>query len=231
MNFDKEKTIEFYNNYTPCDCFECNNYYEQIKIKYPKLCEYLSSLGVDPLKPFELVSYRKDNMIEYDICMYAVYGKCEKLEITTIDGIQINLNKENHPTISDEYFIIDFGPIELPNKAIDDFMILNSMVKEYNALNEKKDFLNKYNYFLKCLDYVILLEEKNELIKYKNKKYNIAYLKSILEEAVPEDALVITFSSIYDENIRYEIGVCVRGVPLLQIQKKKYWFKRRKLEG
>lgn len=230
MNLDKEKTIEFYNQYTPCDCFECNNYYEQIQTYYPKLCDYLSSLGVNPLKPFELVSYRKENMIEYDICMYAVYGKCEEMEIATIDGIQINLNKENHPVISDEYFIIDFGPIELPNKAMNDFILLNSMVKEYNALNEKNDFLNKYSYFLKCLEYVIVLEEKNELIKYKNKNYNIAYLKSILENDGPEYALVITFSSIYEVNQIYEIGVCVRGVPLLRLQKKKKWFKRRNLE-
>lgn len=230
MNFDKEKTIEFYNNYTPCDCFECNNYYEQIKIKYPKLCEYLHSLGVDSLKPFELVSYRKENMIEYATCMYAVYGKCEDSVITTIDGFQINLNKDFHPHISDEYFIIDFGPIELPNKAIDDFILLNSMIKEYNSLNEKKDFLNQYQYFLKCLDYVTLLEEKNVLIKYKNKKYNIAYLKSILENDGPEYALVISFSSIYEEKVVYEIGVCVRGTPLLRVQKKKHWLKRRKLE-
>lgn len=53
---------------------------------------------------------------------------------------------------------------------------LDLMVNEYNSI-DCDVFQIKYEYFLKCLLYVIQLEEDGMLVKCKNKKYNIAYLK------------------------------------------------------
>lgn len=90
------------------------------------------------------------------------------------------------------------------------------MVNEYNAIDYKVFFMRKYEYFLKCLSYVIQLEEDGMLVKCKNKKYNISYLKTILDNDGPEYALTIGFYNPYKSKMIYEIGVCVRGTPLLK---------------
>ena len=36
-----------------CDCAYCQNYVREIKVTYPKVAEYLCSLGIDIEKPFE----------------------------------------------------------------------------------------------------------------------------------------------------------------------------------
>ncbi len=121
MDINKSKTIEYYDNYNPCRCSNCRNYYKQIKEIYPEICEYLETLGIDPLKPFELVSLldEKTNEIVYFDCIYIVYGKCDEEEIATINNIDITLNKENHPDtlIEEDHFVIDFGPIKLKNNT------------------------------------------------------------------------------------------------------------------
>ena len=92
---------------------------------------------------------------------------------------------------------------------------LDLMIDEYNSL-DCDAIMRKYEYFLKCLSYVVQLEEDNMLIKYKNKKHKISYLKTILDNDGPEYALTIGFNNPYKSKAMYEIGVCVRGVPLLR---------------
>ena len=89
------------------------------------------------------------------------------------------------------------------------------MINEYNSLDSDV-IMRKYEYFLKCLSYVIRLEEDDMLVKCKNKKYNISYLKTILDNDGPEYALTIRFYNPYNSKVIYEIGVCVRGTPLLK---------------
>jgi len=92
---------------------------------------------------------------------------------------------------------------------------LDLMVNEYNSI-DCNDFMRKYEYFLKCLSYVIQLERDGMLVKCKNKKYNISYLKTILDNDGPEYALTIRFYNPCKNKEIYEIGVCVRGTPLLK---------------
>ena len=101
---------------------------------------------------------------------------------------------------------------ELVNSKFDE---LDLMINEYNSL-DCDAIMKKYEYFLKCLSYVIHLEEDDMLVKCKNKKYNISYLKSILDNDGPEYALTIEFYNPFKSTVIYEIGVCVRGTPLLR---------------
>jgi len=89
------------------------------------------------------------------------------------------------------------------------------MVNEYNSI-DCDGLTRKYEYFLKCLAYVIELEEDGMLVKCKNKKYNISHLKTILDNDGPEYALTVGFYNPYKSKVIYEIGVCVRGTPLLK---------------
>ena len=92
---------------------------------------------------------------------------------------------------------------------------LDLMINQYNSL-DCTEITRKFEYFLQCLYYVMQLEEDDILIKFKNKKYKISYLKAILDNDGPEYALTIGFYSPYKSNVKYEIGVCVRGTPLLK---------------
>ena len=50
----------------------------------------------------------------------------------------------------------------------------------------------------------------------QKQKYNISYLKTILDNDGPKYALTIGFYNPYRSKMIYEIGVCVRGTPLLK---------------
>ena len=56
MDINIAKTKEYYayiDDSLLCDCSYCQCYREQIRSVYPKVAEYLDSLGVDIEKPFE----------------------------------------------------------------------------------------------------------------------------------------------------------------------------------
>lgn len=109
----------------------------------------------------------------------------------------------------------------MENKLLNEALInarfdeLDMMIDKYNAIDCDVS-VKKYEVFLKCLSYVVQLEEAGMLIKCKNKKYNISYLKTILDNDGPEYALKIGFYNPYRDKATYEIGVCVRGTPLLK---------------
>ena len=118
MFIDYENSKEYYENYTPCDCELCNNYYSHVIDAYPKIKEYLESIGVDILKPFELspIEDEEEQKIEYSGCQYVVFGECEDNFKLEIDGIEFFNNIDTHPSdeeIIERHFIIDLGPIVL----------------------------------------------------------------------------------------------------------------------
>ena len=99
------------------------------------------------------------------------------------------------------------------------FKKLDQMVKEYNSFGKDVCVAKQFCYFEECVDYVSQLEQEGVIIKTKGKEYNVSYLMDIMVNDGPEYALVIGFFNPYDEITSYEIGVCVRGRPLL---KKRY---------
>ena len=111
------------------------------------------------------------------------------------------------------------------------FEKLDQMVKEYNSFGKDVFVAKQFCYFEECVDYVSQLEQEGVIIKTKGKEYNISYLMDIMVNDGPEYALVIGFFNPYDETTSYEIGVCVRGRPLLKkIYKSKFHWLASKLK-
>ena len=56
MAINVEQTKKYYKDIKQedlCDCNYCKNYYLQVKDAYPKVAEFLDSIGIDIEKPFE----------------------------------------------------------------------------------------------------------------------------------------------------------------------------------
>ena len=87
---DIEKTIEYYKTHSLCECECCENFYAQIKGKFPKLESFLADFGVEITKPDECMSVELDNTIEYIGIDYTVCGKIANMGQYEID-IQDNL--------------------------------------------------------------------------------------------------------------------------------------------
>lgn len=118
MDINIQNNIDYYKSEesNPCDCGICKIYYKKIKEKYPKIAEYLESLSVDVLKPFELSWVDLENgEIEYILCQYIVFGRCEEDFIKKIDGVKFNLAIDNYPNtnLEKDHFVLEFGPIFL----------------------------------------------------------------------------------------------------------------------
>ena len=117
MKVNKDLNLKYYKNYVSCNCEACHNYYLQIKEVYPDICEFLKNVGVDPLKPFELLWDEEGDSFVYFGCQYLVYGKIEENYKELIEGVEITQNKYFHPStgIEEEHFVLEFGPIKLKN--------------------------------------------------------------------------------------------------------------------
>ncbi len=115
MNIDKIKIKTFYGTYVPCRCGDCKLYYSSIEKLHPLICAYLRELGVNPLKPFELISISPDNQtLEFVSCQYVLFGTIEGDYKKEIDGILIEKD-DHHPSLetNDDYFVISFGPVKI----------------------------------------------------------------------------------------------------------------------
>ena len=111
------------------------------------------------------------------------------------------------------------------------FEKLDQIIKEYNSFGKDVCVEKQCCYFEECVHYVSQLEQEGVIIKTKGKEYNISYLMDIMVNDGPEYALVIGFFNPYDETTSYEIGVCVRGRPLLKkIYKSKFHWLASKLK-
>lgn len=115
MNINVEKTRQYYKEYKECRCTDCINFYKVFPQMYPKICEYLLLIGIDPTKPLELCSIynQKEDRMEYLICMYVGIGKVEDDFEIEIEGLEISVNRNHHPILetNEEAFVIDFGPV------------------------------------------------------------------------------------------------------------------------
>lgn len=116
---NKELTMQYYEGYNSCcNCGDCRYFIKHIEQEQPDICEYLKKLGINPLKPYELMSIynEKEKRIEYFDCAYLVIGSIDKEVEQEINGIKVtSCSKDKYPTenISDDYFFISFGPISM----------------------------------------------------------------------------------------------------------------------
>lgn len=121
FSVDIEKTNEYYNTHSLCDCVCCRNYYKQIEQELPKLKEFLDSFGVDISKPDEIMSVESEGFIDYLNVDYMVCGNVinmSEYEIDIYDKLFLNVivtegfASPNEQT--GEYFTLSVTNIRLP---------------------------------------------------------------------------------------------------------------------
>lgn len=120
MEINMKRNLQYYNSEqsVPCDCDICENFYNKVKDSYLEIADYLSSINVDILRPFELVwiENKERNQVEYIGCQYIVFGKCESNFKKQIGDVIFEINTDHHPdttNINEAHFILDFGKIIL----------------------------------------------------------------------------------------------------------------------
>ncbi|MDO5690632.1 MAG: hypothetical protein Q4G61_10310 [Tissierellia bacterium] len=116
---DIQKTRRYYrylDKKEVCNCAYCLNYIKQIEFKYPRLGEYLKSIGIDITKPFETMPVEVDSQgnIEYAIVQYIAFGDEKDFKKTDIPDVTIEV-AHSHPStnIQDKHFVIEIYPIVL----------------------------------------------------------------------------------------------------------------------
>ena len=119
MNVNSVITKEYYNSLSEaslCDCAYCRNYRLQVKSAYPKIAEYLCSLGIDIEKPFETSPLEPDEngMLEYCCCQYIAFGSCEAEYHHKIDGVELRIATSYPKTgVEQAHFVIELYPVQL----------------------------------------------------------------------------------------------------------------------
>ena len=119
MNVDIKTTKAYYYSIIEtalCDCAYCRNYRLQVREAFPKVAEYLYSLGIDIEKPFETSPLEPDEngMVEYCCCQYVAFGTCSSGYHYKIDNIEIRIASSYPNTgIEQEHFVIELFPIKL----------------------------------------------------------------------------------------------------------------------
>lgn len=115
MYINQELTQKYYANYNECKCIACKKFYKEFPKKYPDICSYLESLGINPLKPLELISVYNSELkrMEYHVCLYAVVGYLDEDFNVEINNLKITENLNNHHFINydESMTILDFGPV------------------------------------------------------------------------------------------------------------------------
>lgn len=189
---DIEKTVNYYKTHSLCDCDCCENFYVQIKGKFPKLESFLSEFGIDISKPDEAMSVELDNTIQYITVDYTVCGK-----VTTMGQYEIDIqdNQLLNLVITDgfaspneqksEYFTISVYNIKLP------WVLEKPFPKPIQT-----KFIEKNNVFKRLFKRKNLIE-KNPKVCLENIKRKIAE-KSGISKCIELDDLSAAFSGTID---------------------------------
>lgn len=103
-----------------CDCVYCCNYIREIRNAYPRVAEYLLTLGVDIEKPFETIPLEPDETgyIEYISSQYIIIGNPDDFDKTVIDTVTVDIT-DSHPStgIDKPHFVIEIYPVRLKRTA------------------------------------------------------------------------------------------------------------------
>lgn len=97
---------------------------------------------------------------------------------------------------------------------LDDILLFDKLDEQIKKYNKLRGFLEKWPLFEEIHTQLVNLENDGKIRRAGKKP--ISYLKEIIEHDGPEYAYVIEFWPIWDEQRKYEIGVCVRGDPLIK---------------
>ena len=112
---DIEHTKEYYARLAEddlCQCKYCRTYVREIRKAMPRLAAYLSSLGADIEKPFEVIPLDETaEYMEYLAVQYVVIGSADGFEENSLEGMDV-LITDSHPmtNIEEDHFVIEIVP-------------------------------------------------------------------------------------------------------------------------
>ena len=118
MPVNIERTRQYYDHLTEadlCGCAYCRNYVMEIKTAYPALTAYLSNLGVDIEKPFEVIPIGPaEGIMYYSGVQYVIIGSADDFTETSVGGVQVFIT-DSHPMtdIEEDHFVIETSSILL----------------------------------------------------------------------------------------------------------------------
>ena len=152
FSVDIERTKEYYNTHSLCDCACCRNFYAQVEKTLPKFKAFLNDFGVDIAKPDEISSIETDNCIDYLSVDYTVCGEILNLseyEIDIYDNLFLSIvvsdgfvspNEQSGP-----YFTLSVIQIKLPWVLNEPIPTPIKVVKQNKFSKSFSKFLKKYN--------------------------------------------------------------------------------------
>lgn len=119
---DIEKTKQYYQTHTLCDCGGCRNYYAQVAEKLPRCKEFLSKFGIDIERPDEIGWIElEDTTIGYLFVGYTVVGEIiagTKADLEIKEGeksYDIKIDNEYIPNEQKgKYFVITINDFSFP---------------------------------------------------------------------------------------------------------------------
>ena len=121
FSVDVEKTREYYETHSLCDCASCRNFYAQAREKLPKLDEFLTQFGADISRSDETWGVEADNGVNSITTDYTVCGRVEQM-----GKYEIDLHDEQFLSVivtdgftspneqTGEYFTLSVNNISLP---------------------------------------------------------------------------------------------------------------------
>lgn len=118
MPVNIERTRQYYDRLTDadlCSCAYCRNYVREIKTAYPELAAFLSNLGADIEKPFEVIPIGPaEGIMYYSGVQYVVLGTADDFTEASVAGVQVFIT-DSHPMtdITEDHFVIEMSSILL----------------------------------------------------------------------------------------------------------------------
>ena len=119
---DIEKTKQYYQTHSLCDCAGCRNYYAQVVKKLPCCKDFLSKFGVDIERPDEIGWIESENKTIYYLFVgYTVAGEILRKTKECLDikenekSYNIKIDNEYIPNEQKEkYFVITINNFYFP---------------------------------------------------------------------------------------------------------------------
>lgn len=147
IDVDVEKTREYYQLNSLCDCSCCRNFYMQAKKCFGKLDSFLSEFGISIERPDEILSTETDDAVMYLSVSYSVCGKLSDSDMQTVeirDGgtdLKVVLGDSYVPNEqTGDCFIVSVYNISLPWVLDEPF----PQVEPVEERSKLKQFLKKH---------------------------------------------------------------------------------------
>lgn len=186
---------------------------EKYETDYEISRHFIKSLRIGYIKKEEIEKPQKAIYINFNKKYFSISAFPNSI---MIEKIIFQDYYQNYDSISDVYKKV-LLICKNKDSVLDDASLLFDKLDEHIArYNKLSNSINeKWTLYNEIYTQIINLEIEGKIASEHTKK-PISYLQDILNNDGPEYSYVIKFWQIWDYSRKYEIGVCVRGEPILR---------------